>query len=201
MCIQLRCARLHPRSLLQPREVGFTARPMAAPPGKICTRAISVQCGSIPKIPNTSLQVRPMGCHEMDGSRNPLIAAGRGILLRKAWKFPGPGTSWSVLCRQMIIDNLFAILSTGELWLKPLRQGKWEHFFPEITRANSMAAAVKLGVESNLFGTQIFAQAWDSQFGGFRKYSQTRNSSYYPCPIKKAESPNRKTNHERYQIR
>ncbi len=40
-------------------------------------------------------------------------------------------------------DNLFAILSTGELWLKPLRQVMWKHFSPEITQARAMAAAVE----------------------------------------------------------
>jgi photosystem II stability/assembly factor-like uncharacterized protein len=37
-------------------------------------------------------------------------------------------------------DQLFAILSNGELWIKPLKQAKWQHVLPEITRIKAMAA-------------------------------------------------------------
>ena len=37
-------------------------------------------------------------------------------------------------------DNLFAILSNGELHLKPLKQAKWQRVLPEITRIKALAA-------------------------------------------------------------
>ena len=37
-------------------------------------------------------------------------------------------------------ENLFAILSNGELWIKPLNQAKWQHMLPEITQVKAMAA-------------------------------------------------------------
>ena len=37
-------------------------------------------------------------------------------------------------------DNLFAILSNGELRLKPLKQARWQRVLPEITRIKAMAA-------------------------------------------------------------
>jgi hypothetical protein len=37
-------------------------------------------------------------------------------------------------------ENLFAILSNGELRLKPLKQAKWQRVLPEIARIKAMAA-------------------------------------------------------------
>ena len=37
-------------------------------------------------------------------------------------------------------DNLFAILSNGEFWLKPLKQANWQRTIPEISRIKAMAA-------------------------------------------------------------
>jgi hypothetical protein len=37
-------------------------------------------------------------------------------------------------------DNLFAILSNGELWLKPLGQANWHRVLPEILRIKAVAA-------------------------------------------------------------
>ena len=37
-------------------------------------------------------------------------------------------------------DNLFAILSNGELWSKPLNPAKWQRVLPEIIRIKAMAA-------------------------------------------------------------
>jgi hypothetical protein len=37
-------------------------------------------------------------------------------------------------------DNLFAILSNGELHMKPLKQAKWQRVLPEITRIKALAA-------------------------------------------------------------
>jgi hypothetical protein len=37
-------------------------------------------------------------------------------------------------------DNLFAILSNGELRLKPLKQAKWQRVLPEIAGIKAMAA-------------------------------------------------------------
>jgi hypothetical protein len=39
------------------------------------------------------------------------------------------------------IDNkLFAVLSNGKLWIKPLNQAKWQHMLTEIGRIKTMAA-------------------------------------------------------------
>jgi photosystem II stability/assembly factor-like uncharacterized protein len=37
-------------------------------------------------------------------------------------------------------DQLFAVLSSGELWAKPLNQAKWRHLLPEITGVKAVAA-------------------------------------------------------------
>jgi photosystem II stability/assembly factor-like uncharacterized protein len=37
-------------------------------------------------------------------------------------------------------ENLFAILSNGELRVKPLKQARWQHVLPEITRIKAMVA-------------------------------------------------------------
>jgi photosystem II stability/assembly factor-like uncharacterized protein len=37
-------------------------------------------------------------------------------------------------------DQLFAILSNGELWMKPLNQAKWRQMLPEITGVKAVAA-------------------------------------------------------------
>jgi photosystem II stability/assembly factor-like uncharacterized protein len=40
-------------------------------------------------------------------------------------------------------DNLFAILSAGELHMKPLKQAKWQRVLPELSRVTAMAATVQ----------------------------------------------------------
>jgi photosystem II stability/assembly factor-like uncharacterized protein len=37
-------------------------------------------------------------------------------------------------------DHLFAVLSDGKLWAKPIKEAKWRHALPEITGVKAMAA-------------------------------------------------------------
>ncbi len=62
----------------------------------------------------------------------------------RTWKFASEGMKapWSRHMVERFVqagDNLFAILSNGELHMKPLKQAKWQRVLPEITRIKAMA--------------------------------------------------------------
>ncbi len=63
----------------------------------------------------------------------------------QTWKFASEGMKvpWPRHMVERFVragDNLFAILSNGELHMKPLKQAKWQRVLPEITRIKALAA-------------------------------------------------------------
>ena len=65
----------------------------------------------------------------------------------RTWKFASEGMKvpWPRHMVERFVqagDYLFAILSNGELLLKPLKQSNWQPVLPEISRVKAMAAVI-----------------------------------------------------------